>query len=113
MPDSVFAIIGSMTGQVLLRRARARAGLTQRQLAQRAGIAQPTIARIEAGAADPRVETLERLLMACGESLLAAVRPGAGVDRSQMRELLSLSPRRRLDLLCADVAGLRRLEAAR
>ena len=102
-----------MTGQKLLRDARARAQLTQRQLAQRAHIAQPTISRIEAGVADPRVETLERLLAACGESLVSAVRPGAGVDRSQMRELLRLSPRQRLDLLRDDAAGLRRLEAAR
>lgn len=102
-----------MTGQKLLRDARARAGLTQRQLARQAGVAQPTIARIEAGVADPRVETLERLLAACGVSLVSAARPGVGVDRSQMRELLRLSPRRRLDLLRDDVAGLRRLEAAR
>ena len=102
-----------MTAQKLLRDSRARAGLTQRQLAHRAGIAQPTIARIEAGVADPRVETLARLLAACGASLVAAVRPGVGVDRSQIRELLRLSPRRRLELLRDDVAGLRRLEAAR
>lgn len=100
-----------MPGRELLD-ARARARLTQRQLAQRAGIAQPTIARIEAGVADPRVQTLERLLAACGHSLEARVRPGTGVDRSQLRELLRLPPRKRLDLLRDDVAGLRRLEAA-
>lgn len=100
-----------MPGRELLRDARARARLTQRELARRAGVAQPTIARIEAGVADPRVRTLERLLAACGHSLQATVRPGAGVDRSQLRILLRLSPRQRLDLLRDDVAGLRRLEA--
>lgn len=100
-----------MPGRELLRDARTRAGLTQRELARRTGVAQPTIARIEAGVADPRVGTLERLLAACGRSLQATVRPGTGVDRSQLRELLRLSPRQRLDLLRDDVAGLRRLEA--
>ena len=100
-----------MPARTLLRDARLRAGLTQRELARRAGIAQPTIARIESGGADPRVHTLERLLAACGHSLVSAVRPGTGVDRSQMRELLRLSPRQRLDLLRDDVAGLERLEA--
>lgn len=85
--------------------------MTQRELARRTGIAQPTIARIEAGVADPRVHTLERLLAACGHSLQSTPRPGTGVDRSQLRELLRLSPRQRLDLLRDDVAGLRRLEA--
>lgn len=32
-----------------------------------------------------------------------------GVDRSQIRELRSLTPRERLDLLTADAAGLDRL----
>ena len=101
-----------MPAQDLLRDARIRARLTQRQLARRTGIAQPTIARIEAGVADPRLRTLELLLAACGYSLQSAVRPGTGVDRSQLRALLGLSPRERLDLLRDDVAGLRRLEEA-
>jgi len=101
-----------MSAQTLLREARRHAGLTQRELARRTGVAQPTVARIEAGVAQPRVETLERLLAACGQTLASTMRPGAGVDRTQMRELLRLSPRQRIDLLRDDVAGLRRLEAA-
>jgi len=38
--------------------------------------------------------------------------PGHGVDRTQIRELLKLTPRQRLELLTADVAGLARLERA-
>lgn len=41
---------------------RKGAGLSQRELALRTGVAQPTIARIEGGRVDPRVTTLERLL---------------------------------------------------
>jgi transcriptional regulator with XRE-family HTH domain len=101
-----------MLAKELLKMARREAGLTQRQAAHRAGVAQPTIARIETGAVDPRVKTLERLLTACGHSLVSERRPGAGVDRSQIRELLLLSPIQRLELLRDDVAGLRRLERA-
>jgi transcriptional regulator with XRE-family HTH domain len=101
-----------MSARHLLRDARRRARLTQRELARRTGVAQPTVARIEAGQNDPRVATLERLLAACGESLASIRRPGAGVDRSQFWELLRLEPIERLELLRADVAAMRRLEEA-
>ena len=99
--------------QELLRTARRRSGLTQRELARRTGIAQPTIARIESGAADPRLGTLEVLLEVCGYVVEALPRPGYGVDRTQIRELLSLSPLERLQLLTEDVKGLEQLERAR
>lgn len=89
------------------------AGLSQRELALRTGVAQPTIARIEGGRVDPRVTTLDRLLSACGVDLVAVDQPGAGVDRTQIRELLRLRPIERLELLRRDAAGLRRLEEAR
>ncbi len=55
-----------MSGQVLLRSARWRAGLSQRELAQRARDHQPTIAAIEAGRRDVRVGHLERLVARAG-----------------------------------------------
>jgi hypothetical protein len=75
-------------------------------------VAQPTIAKIEVGAADPRADTLRRLLEACGYDLSVERRGGAGVDRTQIRELLRVTPLERLRLLEADVTGLRRLERA-
>jgi transcriptional regulator with XRE-family HTH domain len=81
----------SMAGR-MLRYARRRAGLTQRQLAEKAGIAQETIARIERGRMDPRLNTLDRLLEACGWGLEVEPRLGIGVDRTQIRERLALSP---------------------
>ena len=93
--------------------ARRRAGLSQRELAARTGVAQPTLARIELGLVDPRVGTLTRLLVECDGELHVTIRPGAGVDRTQIRELLRLSPLRRLDLLRRDVENLAALEAAR
>ncbi|HKI27951.1 MAG TPA: helix-turn-helix transcriptional regulator, partial [Actinomycetota bacterium] len=52
-----------------LRDARRRAGLSQRELARRAHTPQPTIARIESHAVVPRMDTLDRLLAACGVTL--------------------------------------------
>jgi len=82
----------------MLRHARRRAGLTQRQLAARTGIPQETIARIEAGRVDPRVTTLDRLLEGCGFGLEHMPRLGIGIDRTVMRRLLEMTPSRRLEL---------------
>lgn len=50
-----------------LRALRRRADLSQRQLAERSGVPQPTLARIESGrAANPRFRTVERLVRAAG-----------------------------------------------
>jgi transcriptional regulator with XRE-family HTH domain len=67
----------SMAGR-MVREARRRAGLTQRQLAAKSGIPQETIARIERGRADPRVTTLDRLLEACELGLEVMPRLGIG-----------------------------------
>jgi predicted nucleotidyltransferase/DNA-binding XRE family transcriptional regulator len=47
-----------------LRDARRRAGLTQRQLAERSGVAQPNIAAYESGRRRPSEAMLQRLLAA-------------------------------------------------
>jgi transcriptional regulator with XRE-family HTH domain len=83
------------TGRTL-RLARRRAGLSQRKLAAITGIAQPTIARIECGHEDPRVGTLQRLLKACGEALVAQPSAGVGIDRTEILRILTLSPSDRL-----------------
>lgn len=85
----------SMAGR-MVRNARIRADLTQRQLAAKAGIPQETIARIERGRVDPRVSTLDRLLEGCGYGLESMPRLGIGVDRTQIRALLASSPSERL-----------------
>ncbi len=53
----------------LLRRARRRAGLTQRQLAERAGTSQAMVARIEGRRQAPSLATLRRLMDACGANI--------------------------------------------
>jgi transcriptional regulator with XRE-family HTH domain len=82
----------------LLRKTRERAGLTQAELAERAGVTQPVISRAEAPGANPRLATLDRLLRAAGARLELAApevrRPD--VDEGQIIERLRLSPAERL-----------------
>jgi hypothetical protein len=58
----------NVSGQ-LLREARRRAGLTQRTIAGRVGVTQPTVARIERGDIEPSLERLLGLIRACGLDL--------------------------------------------
>jgi transcriptional regulator with XRE-family HTH domain len=81
----------SSTARVV-RTARRRAGLSQRALADRAGVPQPSVARIESGASIPRADTLERILHAAGYELAVEPRLGIGVDRTIIRERLAMSP---------------------
>ena len=96
-----------------LRKARRRAGLSQRELASRTSVAQPTIARIERGLEAPRVATLARLLEACGESLEARPRLGMGVDRTLIREMLRRTPAERLESLGEEAVFLDTLARAK
>jgi transcriptional regulator with XRE-family HTH domain len=90
-----------MDAGTLLSEARRGAGLTQRALARHSGVAQPAISRIERGHVSPRVETLDRLLRACGRGIDLVVRPGTGVDRTLIRERLGLSNADRVRLAVA------------
>ncbi|MDQ6928392.1 MAG: helix-turn-helix transcriptional regulator [Actinomycetota bacterium] len=84
------------TAASYVNQARRAAGLSQRELAQRSGIPQSAIARIERGRQDPRVATLERLLNACDFELRLGPKRGGGVDESLIRSMLELSPAERL-----------------
>lgn len=53
----------------LLFDARRRSGLTQAELAERAGVVRPLISQYETGKKDPSVSMLVRLLGACGMEL--------------------------------------------
>lgn len=97
----------------LVRRARRAAGLTQRALARHSKIPQPTIAAIETGHQDPRFETLLSLVESCGREVTTVPRPGEGVDRTQIRELLRLTPGQRLRIAAQDARGLERLLRSR
>ncbi len=55
-----------MDSAELLRTARRRAGLTLRELGQRAGTSHSTLAAYESGSKSPNVATLNRVLAAAG-----------------------------------------------
>jgi transcriptional regulator with XRE-family HTH domain len=63
----------SRIGAALLREARARAGLSRRALASKAGVPTSTVSRIEDGRTDPTISMLDRLLTAAGARLIAEV----------------------------------------
>ncbi|HVM54534.1 MAG TPA: helix-turn-helix transcriptional regulator [Acidimicrobiales bacterium] len=91
----------------LLRVVRRRRGLSQAELAWRAGTSQPVISAYEHGRRDPTVGTLRRLIEASGERLVvsaaapaADLAPPADVQEHARRlvDVLSLAdaiPKRR------------------
>jgi predicted transcriptional regulator len=90
----------------LLRYARRRAGLTQRELADRAHVPQPALARIESGAVSPRVTTLLPLIDATGFALELVPKIGQGVDRSLIRSSLDRAPEDRIRSAAAAAKNL-------
>jgi uncharacterized protein len=62
------------SAQGLLRRARLRAGLSQAELAARAGVAQSVISAYEADRRQPALSTLARLIEAAGYDLVVDIR---------------------------------------
>lgn len=64
----------------ILEEARIRAGLTQRELAARAGTSQPAIARLESGKASPTFATIARLVAAAGFAIRVELVPDVARD---------------------------------
>ncbi|HYZ78552.1 MAG TPA: helix-turn-helix transcriptional regulator [Gaiellaceae bacterium] len=85
-----------MASSTILQEARRRAGLSQRELAERAGTSQSAIARIERGRQIPSLETLQRLLHACGLDLELRIVPHDTHDDSLIAATLAMTPEQRL-----------------
>jgi transcriptional regulator with XRE-family HTH domain len=71
----------------LLRGARQAAGITQLELASRAGTAQPAVAAYESGGKTPNLATLERLLGACEYDIEVLARPRMRRGAASLAEL--------------------------
>jgi transcriptional regulator with XRE-family HTH domain len=71
----------------LIRGARHAAGITQLELADRAGTAQPAVAAYESGAKTPNLATLERLLGACEHDVELLARPRVRRGAASLAEL--------------------------
>jgi transcriptional regulator with XRE-family HTH domain len=95
----------------LIRSARLAAGLTQAQLAARAGMPQSSIARLESPDSNPTVTTLERVLAAADSGL--TVKPAAlpGVDETLIDRNLRLTPAERFAAFRRSNANLGELVA--
>ncbi len=65
----------------VLREARLRAGLSQSELAHRAGVAQSVISMYESGRRQPALRTLAALVDPTGLELVLELRPAPGLDR--------------------------------
>ncbi|MDJ0866260.1 MAG: helix-turn-helix transcriptional regulator [Myxococcota bacterium] len=80
----------------IVREARRRAGLTQAALAERAGVPQSTVGRIESGARTPSTEMIERLVRAAGlEVTVSLGEPDPATD-SMFERTLRRTPAQRL-----------------
>ena len=87
------------TAAELLRQTRARAGLSQRALAARAGTAQSAVARIERGQTSPTWSTLERLLKAANYDVVAHAEPSVVVGSHMLEDvarILAMTPEQRM-----------------
>jgi transcriptional regulator with XRE-family HTH domain len=88
----------------LVRQARRRAGLTQAELAARLETTQSAVARWESGGATPSLESLRRIVQACGLELRYGIAEPGIEEWSLAQANLALSPAERLDQLVRTVA---------
>jgi transcriptional regulator with XRE-family HTH domain len=91
----------------LVRRHRLAQGVTQRQLAIRAGTTKTAISRLESGQGSPSFRTVERLLLCLGYRLEAdAVPLTPRIDPTQLEAVADLTPTQRIDHALASQSSL-------
>ena len=100
-----------MTAAALLRSARTSAGMTQAEVANRLGSAQPTVARLERADANPTWNTLMEALRVTGHDLKLVPRRPAQRDVGQLRERLALTPAQRLRAFARSQRNLLQMQA--
>lgn len=98
-----------MLGADLVREARRRAGLTQRELAERAGTTQSAVARLESGRTSPSFDAVVRFVRLCGFRLHVSLDPYDDSDIAQAEALLRLTPDERMAELIQVVESFRQL----
>ena len=91
-----------MTSGQIIREARLLAGLSQRDLADRASVPRQSIVRWERGAVEPGFETVRRLLRSCGFDVsLVRYEQDETVD-DRLSGKLELTPQERLLAMLGD-----------
>lgn len=101
-----------MHGGELIREARKRAGLSQRQLAEFLLTTQPVIARWESGRTSPSFRRVVEAIRACGLDLDARVVTADDQHRVLIADTLRRTPLERMDHLAQAQASVARLAAA-
>lgn len=93
----------------LIKESRRASGLTQAELARRINATQPVIARLEREGANPRLDTLNRVIAATGHSLELNLGPPSGLDESMIMANLEMDPRERLRQFTVAYGSVREL----
>jgi len=102
-----------VTAGELLREARTRHGLTQRQLAARARTSQAAISRIERDLVSPSVATLSELLWLMNEELLLEAQAvDWGFDLTLNQSNLAVDPETRIRRQVSWSRGMTRIRDA-
>jgi transcriptional regulator with XRE-family HTH domain len=97
----------------LIRDARQIAGLSQAELAARLGSTQPVISRWERGQDVPRVDTLGRILQACGFEADLVFRRHDDEDLAQIRRQAAMNPAERARAFESTIEAYELLRRAR
>lgn len=101
-----------MRGNHLVREARRRAGLTQTELAERAGTTQSAIARLERGVGRPTMERISALVEACGLELQVRLVPSDAHDWSMVEQNVALGTEERVMRALASIRLAEEVRAA-
>lgn len=101
-----------MDASTLIREARLRAGLTQDELAGKAGVAQSAISRWENGRARPSLDTLAEIVRACGLELRVGLSEADPDEERFIEEQLRLTPAERLEQLARTVRFIGKARAS-
>jgi transcriptional regulator with XRE-family HTH domain len=99
-------------GGELIREARLRAGLTQKELSELTGRERSVIARWEQGVISPPIDSLMEIIHACGFDLPLTLMPVDNSADQELREALLATPSERVQWLLQDL-GQERARARR
>ena len=91
-----------MTAGDVIREARLQAGLSQKELADRAGVPRPSITRWERGVVEPGFDMARRLLRACGFDVSLVRYQADETADDRLSGKLELTPQERVLALLGD-----------
>lgn len=97
-------------GGELIKEARKRAGLSQRELAEFLGTTQPVIARWETGLRSPTFDKVVEAVRACGFDLAARIVQRDDEHALLIRDRLGMTPRERLEWASGSRAAFEELK---